>query len=131
MVSAIPERALSLARPLVRAAGLVAVPVQPLVLEAVAPFRIKIELFERLETLVTSIETACPGLLLVDSDLVSNFKDLQVYARSFRPDVRIVALSCYWSDREESLRACADAILHKPPRASEWASVLGAYADFS
>jgi hypothetical protein len=130
MASGISERALPPERPLVRAAGLVAVPVQPLVLEAVAPFRLQIELFERLETLITSIETTCPGLLLIDTDLASNFEDLQAFARSLRPDVRIVALSCYWSDREESLRAWADAVLHKPPRPSEWASVLGEYADF-
>jgi hypothetical protein len=130
MAIALSERALSPARPLVRAAGLVAVPSQPLVLEAIAPFRLQIELFERLATLVTSIETACPGLLLVDSELAGDFRDLRAFARSLRPDVRIVALSCYWSDREESLRLYADAVLHKPPRASEWASVLGAYAGF-
>jgi hypothetical protein len=130
MAIALSERALSQARPLVRAAGLVAVPVQPLVVEAVAPFRLQLELFERLATLVTSIQTACPGLLLVDTDLAGNFRDLQAFARSLRPDVRIVALSCYWSDREESIRAYADAVLHKPPRASEWEHVLEAYAGF-
>jgi hypothetical protein len=129
MVIALSERVLSPARPPLVAAGLVAVPNQPLVLDAVAPFGLQIELFERLATLLSSIETACPRLLLVDSDLVPNFRDLRAFARSRRPDVRIVALSCFWSDREESLRACADAVLHKPPRASEWASVLGAYAD--
>lgn len=127
MASAISQGALSPGRPLVRAAGLVAIPIQPLVLQALGPFPLQIELFERLETLVTGIETACPGLLLVDSDLAGNFKDLHAFARSLRPDVRILALLCYWSDREASLRACADAILHKPPRDAEWTPVLAEY----
>lgn len=36
----------------------------------------------------------------------------------------MITLVCFWSEREGSLRACADAVLHKPPRQAHWEAVL-------
>ena len=66
------------------------------------------------------VERRCPELLLVDTDLVGGVGDLARVAHSIRRDVCVVGLACFWSEREEALRAALDGVLHKPPRAAEW-----------
>ncbi len=50
--------------------------------------------------------------------------DLCRLIHSLRADAKVVGLSCYWCDRDETLRECLDAILHRPPRVAEWKTTL-------
>ena len=83
-----------------------------------------LEFVESPASLAARVETRCPHILLVDTDLVGAFEELAGFACSLRPDVRLLAVTCYWSDRDDSVRGCADAILHKPVRRNEWERVF-------
>ena len=106
------------------ALGLVAVDLQPSVRDAMAGFNVRLELSDATDVVVTRIETSCPGILLIDTDLLGCPADLCRFARSLRSDVKVITLAYFWSDREEALRACADAVLHKPPRRADWQAPL-------
>jgi hypothetical protein len=45
-------------------------------------------------------------------------------ARALQRDVLVLGLAYYWSEREGYARALADALVHKPPRATEWLAQL-------
>ncbi len=111
------------ARPL-DAVGLIPAALHPEVRRAIAGLHVKIDLSGATELVVARIESDCPAILLVDADLLGCPEDVCRFARSLRPDVKVFALAYYWSEREEGLRACTDAILHKPARAIEWKPVL-------
>ena len=106
------------------ALGLVAVDLQPSVRCVMASFNVRLELSDATDVVVTRIETSCPDILLVDTELVGCPADLCRFARSLRPDVIVLGLAYFWSEREEALRACADAVLHKPPRRADWQATL-------
>ena len=106
------------------ALGLVAVDLQPSVRDVMAGFNVRLELSDATDVVVTRIETSCPRILLIDTDLLGCPVDLCRFARSLRPDVKVIALAYFWSEREEALRACADAVLHKPPRRREWRATV-------
>lgn len=89
-----------------------------------AGLQIRLELSSATELIVARIESACPELVLIDTDLVGCPDELCRFARSLRSDVKVLGLSYYWSDREEALRSCVDAILHKPARDAEWCPAL-------
>jgi hypothetical protein len=72
------------------------------------------------EIAMARIEASCPELVLVDCDLLGRAEDLFQFARSLRPDVWLIGVTCYWSERDESLRRFANALIHKPPRGDEW-----------
>jgi DNA-binding response OmpR family regulator len=107
-----------------QALGLIQCDLQPQVRLAMREFNVRLDMSESTALVVTRVETRCPDLLLIDTDLLGCPGDLCRFARSLRPDVKVLALACYWSDREEGLRGCADALLHKPPRQPEWEGVL-------
>ena len=106
------------------ALGLVAVDLQPSVRGVMAGFNVRLELSDATDVVVTRIETSCPRILLIDTDLLGCPADLCRFARSLRSDVKVIALAYFWSEREEALRACADAVLHKPPRRREWQATV-------
>ena len=108
----------------VAAVGLIASHLQSGVRQATTGFEVRIEMSDAADLVVTRIETRCPPFVLIDTELLGCPVDLCRFARSLRADVTIVALVYFWSEREEALRACADAVLHKPPRRTEWDSVL-------
>lgn len=78
---------------------------------------------------VAAVESPWPELLLIDTDLVGCPGELCATIRSVRLDARVVGVSCFWSDREESLRGCLDLVLHKPPRFVEWNAALSKLFD--
>lgn len=104
--------------------GLMGRELHPQVHRALQGLRLTLELSDARSLVVARIESACPEIVLVDTDLVGCLTDLCRFARSLRYDVRVVGVACYWSEREEALQDCADAIVHKPPRDSEWGTVL-------
>lgn len=104
--------------------GLVASAIHPDVRRAVAGLHVRLDLSATTELVVARLESACPELLLIDTDLLGCPADLCRFARSLRPDVKVFGLVNHWSEREEGLRMCADAILHKPARAAEWGAIL-------
>lgn len=76
------------------------------------------------EALTVHIEGGCPEVIFVDTDLVGCPVDLCRLVRCLRTDAKVVGLSCRWSDRDEALGECLDAIFHKPPRLAEWEAIL-------
>ncbi len=106
------------------ALGLVAADVQPSVHRALERFNVRLEMNEAPDFVVARIESGCPPLLLIDTELMGCLTKLCCFARSLRPDVTVFGLTYFWSERDESMRECADAILHKPPRQPEWDAVM-------
>jgi hypothetical protein len=78
-----------------------------------------------IDLLTAQVESACPQVLIIDTDLIAVPGDLRRFARSLRPDVQVVALVNHWSEREERLKDAVDAVLHKPPRRDEWERLFG------
>ena len=107
-----------------QAIGLIPPALHPDVLRAIAGLHVQLDLSGTTELVVARLESDCPALLLIDTDLLGCPVDLCRFARSLRPDVKVFGLTYYWSEREEGLRFCADAILHKPARDTEWKAVL-------
>lgn len=105
--------------------GLLSASLQRDVRRVTADFRIKVELSDALGLVAARIESRCPEIVLVDTDLLGCPEGLCQLARSLRPEVRFVGLACYWSDRETVLRECADVIVHKPLRDAEWTALFG------
>lgn len=110
--------------PPLEAVGLVLPALHPEVRRALAGLHVHLELSATAELVVARLESDCPQLLLVDTDLLGCPADLCTFARSLRPDVKVFGLAYYWSEHEDTLRACADALLHKPARDAEWRAVL-------
>lgn len=108
--------------------GLVSVPLHRDIRRVTADLRIRVELSDAVGLVAARIESRCPEIVLVDADLLGCPEDLCRLARSLRPNVQFVALSCCWSEREETLRACADAIVHKPIRDGEWRDLFGRFS---
>jgi DNA-binding response OmpR family regulator len=106
------------------AIGLIPPALHPDVRRAIAGLHMRLDLSGTTEIVVARLESSCPELLLIDTDLVGCPVDLCRFARSVRPDVKVFGLVDHWSEREEGLRMCADAILHKPARDAEWKAVL-------
>jgi hypothetical protein len=79
----------------------------------------------RVDLLSARVESSCPEILIIDTDLLGLPDELCRMARSLRPDVVTVALVYHWSEREERLKGVVDAILHKPPRRGEWQQLFG------
>lgn len=94
---------------------------------AIAGLHVELALSDTTELVAARLESACPALLLIDTDLLGCPVDLCTFARSLRPDIKVFGLVNHWSEREEGLQSCADAILHKPPRRDEWKAVLGRF----
>jgi hypothetical protein len=105
------------------ALGLAAPALQAEVERQSAGFSIAFEWQHAVELLVARVESGCPDLLFIDTDLLGCLDDLCRFAHSLRPDVRVLGIACYWSERDETL-TCVDAILHKPPRRSQWEAVF-------
>lgn len=112
------------AAPPIEAVGLIPAALHPEVRRAIAGLHVHLDLSGATELVVARIESDCPAILLVDADLLGCPEDVCRFARSLRPDVRVFGLAYYWSEREEALLMCADAILHKPARNAEWKTVL-------
>ena len=116
-------RAMSEAVP-INAIGLVSPAMHGDVRRAIAGLHMQLDISPATELVVARLESACPELLLIDTDLLGCPIDLCRFARSLRPDLKVFGLAYYWSEREEGLNACVDAILHKPAREAEWKTVL-------
>lgn len=106
------------------ALGLVPIAQQSEVERATRGFGLKLELLAVEDLAIARIESGCPDVLLIDADLVACPGQLCRFARSLRPDVAVFLLTWYWSERDDVLWRCADAILHKPPRYAEWEFVF-------
>ncbi len=106
------------------ALALVPEALQPEVVRACERLQLKVECLAAVDAFVSRVESACPPLLLVDTDLLGWPLDLCKFARSLRPDVKVIGVTWHWSERDEALAACVDAVLHKPPRRSEWETAL-------
>jgi hypothetical protein len=91
-------------------------------------FSLDITFVLRLELVSAHVESSCPEILIIDTDLLGLPDDLCRMARSLRPDVVTVALVNHWSEREERLTGVVDAVLHKPPRREEWRQLFGCMA---
>lgn len=105
---------------LIEGVGLVAAGLHEAVSRALGGLPVSLELSATVDLIVARIESACPALILVDGDLLGCPADLCSFARSLRRDVTILGLTYYWSEREDTFRSCVDALLHKPPRETEW-----------
>ena len=85
---------------------------------------IDLDFVDRIDQLSNRIESACPAIVIIDTELLSMPGEHCAIARSLRPDVLTVALVNHWSEREERLHGAVDAVLHKPPRIEEWQRLL-------
>jgi hypothetical protein len=85
----------------------------------------EIQFEARVDVFAARVETSCPQILIIDTDVLALPRDLCLMARSLRPDVVTAALVNHWSEREERLVGVVDAVLHKPPRREEWQRVFG------
>lgn len=94
------------------------------VARAVEQFPLQLAFVSSASKLATRIEGGCPEIVFFDTDLLGCPIDLCRLVRSLRNDAKVIGLSGYWSDRDEALRKCLDAILHKPPRIAEWEMIL-------
>ncbi|MEX2246863.1 MAG: hypothetical protein WEC75_09255 [Dehalococcoidia bacterium] len=94
------------------------------VARAVSGLGLRLDFVARVDLLAARLESACPGLILVDTDMLDCPDTLCMMARSLRADVRLAGLVNYWSESEVRLAGCMDAVLHKPPRPEEWDAVL-------
>ena len=112
-----------MSRPL-EALGLIARDLQPAVRAAMTDFDVRLDISDVTDLVVARIESGCPPLLLIDTELLGCPVDLCRFARSLRPDVIVLGLAYFWSEREGALRTCADAVLHKPPRRADWQATL-------
>jgi hypothetical protein len=92
----------------------------PQIVETAATFHIELMPVDQLDRVSALVESGCPELIFIDTDLLPLPGDLCRMARSLRPDVLVVALVNHWSEREERLSVVVDAVLHKPPRLFEW-----------
>ena len=124
-ISGIVDRGSGAQRP-VEALGLVPVALHRSIERVAFPFNLKLEWETATDLFVARIESACPDLLIVDTDILGCLSDLCSFARSLRPGVKVFGLTCYWSERDEALLDCADAVLHKPPRQAQWEAVFAA-----
>jgi len=106
------------------ALGLAAPLLQAEIKRLAAAYRVKLEWETAVGLFVARVESGCPALLLIDTDLLGCPDDLCKFARSLRPDVRVFGISCYWSERDEALLTCVDALLHKPPRRAQWEAMF-------
>lgn len=107
--------------------GLVPLDLHADVARIVAGMPVRLTLLESVDLVVAQVESDRPDILLIDTDLLGCPSELCCFARSLRPDVRVFGLAYYWSEREEALHACVDAILHKPVRDTEWKRVLSRF----
>ena len=105
--------------------GLVSVSLHRDIRRVTAGLRIRVELSDAVGLVAARIESRCPEIVLVDTDLVGCPGGLCRLARSLRPEVQFVGLACSWSERETMLRECADVIVHKPIRDAEWTALFG------
>jgi hypothetical protein len=85
---------------------------------ALEGLNVRLEFTAMSGVLIARIESACPQIVILDLDISPQPDDLARFARSLRPDVRIVSAQWYWSDRDAP--TFADAVVHKPPRRDEW-----------
>lgn len=106
------------------ALGLAAPPLRTEIERLAEAYRVKFEWQPAIDLFVTRVESGCPDLLLIDTDLLGCPDALCRFARSLRPDVKVFGISCYWSERDEALVACVDALLHKPPRRAQWEAMF-------
>lgn len=113
-------RSVPLATACIEGVGLVAGGLYAALSRALNGLPVRLELSASADLLVARIESACPPLIVVDGDLLGCPAQLCSFARSLRPDVTVLGLTYYWSDREEAFRGCVDGLLHKPPREIEW-----------
>jgi hypothetical protein len=104
--------------------GLVAAGLHDGVWRALRGLPLKLELSDSVDIVIARIESACPALVLVDGDLLGCPADLCSFARSLRRDVTVLGMTYYWSERDDALCGCVDALLHKPPRETEWRAVF-------
>ncbi|MEX0785397.1 MAG: hypothetical protein WD939_02060 [Dehalococcoidia bacterium] len=107
-----------------RALGLLARPLQHVVRDVMDGFALDIEFQPDLGLYVARVEADYPDVLIVDVDLAGGLVTLSPFARSLCPNLKLVAVTCYWSERDEGLREYADAVVHKPPRRNEWEAAL-------
>lgn len=131
MNAPVPDRASVATVPakLVGLLGLVPASLQPDIRRTAADLRVTLELSDAIGVVVARIESRCPEIVLVDTDLLGCPEGLRCRVRSWRADVRLVALTCFWSEREEMLRTCVDAVVHKPIRDGEWRDLLERLSD--
>src|SRR3989304_3752289 len=64
---------------------------------------VKVECPAATDLFVSRIESGCPPFLLVDADIMGWPADLCKFARSLRPDVKVLALTCQWSEHDDAL----------------------------
>jgi hypothetical protein len=83
-------------------------------------FHIDLAPVDQLDRVSALVESGCPEVLVIDTDVLALPGDLCRMARSLRADVLTVALVNHWSEREERITSAVDAVLHKPPRLFEW-----------
>lgn len=90
-------------------------------LEAFASdFEMRLDVHEDDRAFLDAIARDGPDLVVVDSDIMGHPCDLSDLVRNHNPQASFIVVAWFWSDREEALRDCADAVVHKPIRGSEW-----------
>lgn len=104
--------------------GLVCVQLQPAIRRATERFDLELEFTSRVGLFVARIETSYPAVLLVDTELLGSLPELSSFAHSLRPDVKIFAVTWYWSEIDDRVSSAVDGVLHKPPRRTQWEAVL-------
>jgi len=106
--------------------GLVCAHLEPAIRRATERFDLELEFTARVDMFVTRIESWHPAVLLVDTELFGSLPELSSFTRSLRPDVKIFAVTWYWSQIDDRVSAAVDGVLHKPPRRAQWEAVLEA-----
>lgn len=113
-----PETIAPQHRPALTAAVLACAALERDIRRSLQGLNVKLEFMPASGLLIARIESDCPQIVILDLDISPQPDDLARFARSLRPDVRIVSAQWYWADREAPV--FADAVVHKPPRRDEW-----------
>ena len=113
-----PEAIAPQHRPALTAAVLACAALERDIRRSLRGLNVKLEFVPASGLLIARIESDCPEIVILDLDISPLPGDLARFARSLRPDVRIISAQWYWADRDAPV--FADAVVHKPVRRDEW-----------
>ena len=83
-------------------------------------FNIRFDMHEEPDIFLDRLSGSSPDLILIDSDLTQDLSNICGLVRASHPSTSVLVVTCFWSEREESLESYADVVVHRPVRMPEW-----------
>ena len=106
------------------ALGLIAHELQGDVARIAQKFDLRLSMYEDRKAFQVSVGRLLPDLVLIDSDIMGHPCEVCYLIHSLSPAPKLVIVACFWSEHEETLRDCADVLVHRPVRRTEWTRAL-------